>query len=184
MSKQPLSRTTTDIDAFAKSIKGETLAYAQVFEQIRSQIPYAEALITTSLPRGSLQIAQPQRLAEPIVRGYSRDAHGGTASLGGPSKKGAPFAARIAGRRGSLKARNSLTSSSPPTAFDTPRRRHWPAPVFEGYPGALHLYRTADQGPFSEHELSELTEIAHKLGDAIAQTRHRAAPGRRWRPNG
>ena len=45
------------------------------------------------------------------------------------------------------------------------------APVFEGYPGAIHLYRSADQGAFSREELDALNELAAKLDAAIAQTR-------------
>ena len=30
------------------------------------------------------------------------------------------------------------------------------APVFEGYPGAIHLYRTADQGAFNSEDLATL----------------------------
>src|SRR3954467_2839336 len=76
MSKQSFkSASQLDVDSLLKSAKGETLGYTQVFEQIRSLIPSAEVIITTTLPRGSLQIAQPQRLPEQILRSYSRDFH-------------------------------------------------------------------------------------------------------------
>src|SRR5437763_5910986 len=75
MSKQTVTRSTAiDIDPL-KAAKGENLGYSQIFEQIRSQIPSVEVMIVTTLPRGSLQIAQPQRLPEQIVRGYGKELH-------------------------------------------------------------------------------------------------------------
>ena len=75
MSKQTLSRSSAfEIDPL-KSAKGESLGYAQVFDQIRAQIPLAEAMIITTLPRGSTQVAQPQRLPEQVLRGYGKEMH-------------------------------------------------------------------------------------------------------------
>src|SRR5436305_13273586 len=75
MSKQTLSRSTAVESDQLKAPKGETLGYSQIFEQIRSQIPSAEVMIVTTLPRGSLQIAQPQRLPDAILRGYGKELH-------------------------------------------------------------------------------------------------------------
>jgi AraC-like DNA-binding protein len=43
--------------------------------------------------------------------------------------------------------------------------------VIEGYGGALHVYRSAEQDPFSDPELEHLREFARELDDAIARTR-------------
>src|SRR5262245_56448720 len=76
MSKQTLSRPSGfDTDNFLKSAKGESLGYAQILEQIKSAVPFAQAMVVTSLPRGSLQSAQPQRLPEQIVHTYVKDLH-------------------------------------------------------------------------------------------------------------
>src|SRR5881628_2985954 len=76
MSKQTLSRNTaTEIEPLLKTAKGDSLGYAQIFDQVRAQIPMAEALIVSTLPRGTTQIAQPQRLPEQIVRSYGKDLH-------------------------------------------------------------------------------------------------------------
>src|SRR3954466_7273800 len=91
MSKQTLSRSTaSESDAFLKSAKAETLGYQQIFEQIRSQVPMAEAMIVSSLPRGTLQIAQPQRLPEQIVRTYAKELHAFDRITWCAIEKGAP----------------------------------------------------------------------------------------------
>jgi AraC-like DNA-binding protein len=43
--------------------------------------------------------------------------------------------------------------------------------VIDGYPGALHVYRTAEQGDFSPEELRQLGEVAKEIDDLIEQAR-------------
>jgi AraC-like DNA-binding protein len=43
--------------------------------------------------------------------------------------------------------------------------------VLEGYPGALHFYRNAAQGSFTNEELDQLTQIAREFDEAIARIR-------------
>ena len=44
-------------------------------------------------------------------------------------------------------------------------------PVLPGYPGALHLLRTEDQGEFSDSELRKITELVGKLRPAAGQAK-------------
>jgi AraC-like DNA-binding protein len=44
-------------------------------------------------------------------------------------------------------------------------------PVFDGYAGALHLYRKADQPDFSDEELRTLEQVGRELDAAIARAR-------------
>jgi hypothetical protein len=39
------------------------------------------------------------------------------------------------------------------------RQRPLTAPVFEGYPGAVHVYRTEDQGAFSQGDFEQAGEL-------------------------
>ena len=171
MSKQHLSRSTAvDIDLM-KSAKGETLGYAQIFEQIRAQIPSAEAMIVTTLPRGSLQVAQPQRLPEQILRGYGKELHAFDRLTWRTIEKGVPVRAADCWESGQLESSRYYSEFMVPNGFRFAVAAPLAAPVFEGYPGAIHLYRTGEQGAFSREELDLLAGIAEKLDAAIAHTR-------------
>src|SRR5215471_7555785 len=67
--------TQQNISEFLRSFRGETLPYRQVFDQLNASLPFAEAAFITSMPRGGLQIAQPPRLPENMIRVYTRDIH-------------------------------------------------------------------------------------------------------------
>jgi AraC-like DNA-binding protein len=171
MSKQTLSRSpVVEIDP-SKTAKGETLGYATIFDQIRTQIPAAEVLIVTTLPRGSLQIAQPQRLAEQIVRGYGKELHAFDRLTWRAIEKGGPVRAADAWETGQLDSSRYFVEFMQANGFRFAAAAPLAAPVFEGYPGALHLYRTADQGTFSREDLDKLQQAAAKLDAAIASTR-------------
>src|SRR6185312_10535471 len=44
-------------------------------------------------------------------------------------------------------------------------------PVVEGYPGAVHLGRTQDQGDFSDEELDHLAECVRQFDERARTTR-------------
>ncbi|HMB95362.1 MAG TPA: hypothetical protein VKK61_04915, partial [Tepidisphaeraceae bacterium] len=56
-----------------KSLKGDSLPYRQILDGLQANIPFAEAVIVSSLPRGGLQIVQPPQLSEAMLRSYARD---------------------------------------------------------------------------------------------------------------
>lgn len=45
------------------------------------------------------------------------------------------------------------------------------APVLAGHPGAWHIYRTADQGPFSSNELSQFGRLARQFDQNVESAR-------------
>jgi AraC-like DNA-binding protein len=177
MTKQTLSRSsTTDIDAFLKSAKGETLGYSQLLEQLRAQLNAAEAMIVTSLPRGSLQVAQPQRLPEPIVRGYGREFHSLDRVTWCAIERNQAVRGGDCWPKNQYETARYVSEFMGANGFRFVAAAPLEAPVFQGYPGALHLYRTAEQGAFKEDELAELTKIARNIDTAIAQTRASRKP--------
>jgi AraC-like DNA-binding protein len=171
MTKHSISRASSEAEPFLKSAKGENLGYSQIFEQIRSQIPMTEAMIVTTLPRGTLQIAQPQRLPEQIVRMYAKDAHLQDRLTWGAIEKGRAVRAADCWDSGQWESSRFFTDFLAPNRFRYAAAAPLKAPVFEGYPGAIHLYRTAEQGAFTNDELALLSGVARKLDLAIAHTR-------------
>jgi AraC-like DNA-binding protein len=160
-----------DLGSSLKSVKGEALPYRQLFEQLGQSIPLAEALVVTSLPRGGLQIAQPQRLPEALVRAYAKEFHLLDRLTWRAIAQKRAVRARECWPAGELQQarfyQEFLRSNGYDYAAVVPLR----APVLEGYGGALHVYRTARQGAFSDAELEHLRDFAAELDEAITRTR-------------
>src|SRR6266513_907471 len=51
------------------------MAGRQVFDLISQLVPFSQALVVSTLPRGSVHIVQPQRIPETMLKSYSRDFH-------------------------------------------------------------------------------------------------------------
>src|SRR4051812_44745467 len=75
MSKQKLLKQATDPKGSLKLNRPEAVGYRQIFEMIGQRMPIAEGLVVTTLPRGSLQIAQPAKLPEPLLKAYAKGLH-------------------------------------------------------------------------------------------------------------
>src|SRR5688500_15308172 len=75
MSKQKTSKQLVDLKGSMKSSRPEAVGYRQIFEMMGQRMPIAEGLVVTTLPRGSLQIAQPAKLPETLLKAYSKGLH-------------------------------------------------------------------------------------------------------------
>ena len=121
------------------------------------------------MPRGSLQIAQPARVGEGVLRAYTREHH---------LNDRLTWSAIIEDRP--LHSRDLLSQDHPfvseylqrnGLAFAIAAPLH--SPVIEGYPGAVHLYRTAEQGPFTAEELRQLKQAAEQIDESNERSRPR-----------
>ena len=50
------------------------------------------------------------------------------------------------------------------------------APVFAGYPGALHLYRYREQGAFTDADIAKVVAVAKQIDDAVERQRQARKP--------
>lgn len=162
---------TSGLAAYLNSAKGDVLPYRQILDMLRAAIPFTEAVIVTSLPRGSLQIVQPPRLAETLLRGYSKTMHlhdrltwkaiaAGKAVRGSDAWPADQFATSL-----------YRTELLEPNGFAHAASAPLSAPVLDGYPGAIHLYRDGSHADFTNDELDRLMRFAEQLDTAIVRTR-------------
>src|ERR1043166_215455 len=121
----------------------ESSPYKQAVELVERAFPdAAQVLIITTLPRGSLQIAQPARVPENLFKAYAREFHledrltwralltGKPVSIAsGPQVADARYVKEF------LNANGLGRAAAAPLA----------QPILEGYPGAVHVYKAADQ---------------------------------------
>jgi AraC-like DNA-binding protein len=154
-----------------KTIKGESLPYRQILDAFKATIPFTEAIIVSSLPRGGLQIVQPPRLPETLVRAYAHDFESQDRLTWQAIAKAHAVRGRDAWPSGQFDASRFHREFMQPSGFAHAAAAPLTAPVINGYPGALHLYRNAEQGAFSEDDLRRLNEFAKELDAAILRIR-------------
>ncbi len=171
MAKSTVIRRTSEPSAESKS-KHEGVPFRQLLESLEKQLSFSEAIITTTLPRGSLQIAQPARVPEALVKEYSREYHLHDKLTWQVILRQQPLTANDVWPSGGGKyLQEFLGTRGLRYAAAAPLK----APVLDGYPGAVHLYRTEEQGPFSQAELQKLGAFARQLEHAIEKV-HASRP--------
>src|SRR3954470_8056951 len=75
MVKSNKSRVPQGLSNSLKPTKSEGIPYRQFFETIYKAMPVELGVMISSVPRGGLQVAQPQRVPEGFLKGYSREFH-------------------------------------------------------------------------------------------------------------
>ena len=132
-------------------------------------------MIISIVPRATLQIVQPQRVSESLLRSYQRDyawedrvtwraivsgaAVSSSAAFAGEEESSA-FVTRFLRSNGLRYAAAAPVQGS----------------VFEGYPGVLWLGRTQEQGDFSGEELATLEALAGRLSEVLGKVRRDRIP--------
>ncbi len=145
----------------------DALPYKQAFELVENAMPVAQVVLVTTMPRGSLQIAQPARLPELFLKSYAREFHLEDRLTWQSILSGQPVEAAGVLGSSSRFATEFLQGSGFAHAAAAPLKQ----PVLEGYPGALHVYRTAEQGPFSADEVRRLGHLAEEIDQMIQKAR-------------
>jgi len=176
-----INTTSTDIpdvSAALNAAKGESLQYRQIFDQLAPHLPFSEALVISSLPRGGLQIVQPPRLREVLTRSYTREMHAHDRLTWQAISQGHPVRASEAWAGADLENsrfyREFMMGNGLAFAVAMPLS----APVINGYPGAVHLYRTAAEGDFTDDEMARFEQFARELDEAIVRIREQRSPER------
>lgn len=168
MSKHKTVMPSPDLKGSIKLNRPEAIGYRQIFEMIGQKMPIAEGLVITTLPRGSLQIAQPAKLPEMLLKAYAKGMHAeDKLTWATIIQNKAVVAADVDGFSEGRYARDLMNANGLTHAAAAPLR----SPVLEGYPGAVHIYRNAEQGAFSSDELDQLADVASQIDDLTTKSR-------------
>ena len=172
----------------AGSPAGPSLSAVVNFGELRQLVPHSQGFVATTLPRGGLQLVQPRAVPEPILKPYSRVGH----ALDALSWQAITTGRAVRGEevdRPDLFAKYAeavLTPAGMAYAAAAPL----PAPVLDGYAGALHVYRLAEHGRFTNADLKRLADYARDAArsladqrDAVARTQDRLGPMRHDAPH-
>src|SRR4029453_1931726 len=142
-------RSATESGVSAKSSRSEALPFKQALELLEKALPFQQAVGVTPLPRGSLQVAQPAKLPEGLLKAYSKEFHLEDRLTWQAILADKPVTASEVFNGEDRFVAEYLQPNGLTFAAATPLV----SPVVEGYPGALHVYRAQDAGDFTADEL-------------------------------
>jgi AraC-like DNA-binding protein len=153
------------------SLQREQTNPRQLLEQLRKAVPAAQGLVITTVPRGGLQVLQPSTVPETLVKAYTSSLHTEDRLTWQSILK------RKAQRASDAWSTKELESSAYFREWLQPMGLAYAisvplaSPVLDGYPGAVHLVRTTDQGEFSSSDAQKLVEIARQFDERVAAAR-------------
>jgi AraC-like DNA-binding protein len=151
------------------AVKGESQAYRHFVEALARQISFSEAILLTTLPRGALQVVQPQKLSDNFLKAFSKVWH---------TEDNAAWGAILAGKA----VRGDAGSSFVTTFLNDFGYQYVAAvpvvePVLHGYVGALELHRTQEQGAFTNKDLEKLNDAAAEISETLQEIRQARSSG-------
>jgi AraC-like DNA-binding protein len=150
----------------------EALSARQILEQFRKAIGgSARGLLITVAPRAGLQIMQPANVSEALTKAYAREFHAEDRLTWQTILRGKPTRLDDAWSGKELDATPYAQEWLKPNELVHVIALPLQSPVFDGYPGVVHLGRSADEGNFTNADVAKLSEVAAGLDKRFAAAR-------------
>jgi AraC-like DNA-binding protein len=143
----------------------------QLLDQIKKAVPSAQGLVITTVPRGGLQVMQPSAVSDSLVKAYSAALHTEDKLTWQTILKHKPHRLGDVWNAKELESTGYYREWLQPMGLAHAVAVPLASPVLEGYPGAVHLCRTAEGGEFSAAELQKVTELTTQFDERFAASR-------------
>ena len=143
--------------------KADLQAYRHFSESLQEEIPCGQVILLSTLPRGGLQIVQPQRVSELFLKSYGREWQSEDDAVWQAIATGKP----VKGKSSSKYVSTFLKSFD----FDYIVAAPIKDPVMDGYIGAVELHRNKEMGDFTAAELAHLDKAVKNLETAVVNNR-------------
>jgi AraC-like DNA-binding protein len=131
--------------------------------------------VVTTLPRGDLQVVQPSNVSDGLLKAYARGFHAEDSLTWQTITRQRPVDARDVWDAEQLKQTPYAHEWLAPQGLTHVVSLPVASPVLVGYPGAVHIGRTAEQGEFTKAEVERLAAV-------IADHEQRSEKGRGGQP--
>jgi AraC-like DNA-binding protein len=147
----------------------EVISCRHLLDQLRPAAAFAQGLVITTLPRGGLQIAQPLNVSEAVLKAYADGLHAEDRLTWQAVLRHRPV--RLGEAVTDVSADPYVQQVMAPLGVKYALALPLNGPVLEGYPGAVHLFRTPDQGDFTADEVAALTKAVQIFEVDLGQAR-------------
>jgi AraC-like DNA-binding protein len=149
-------------------------------EVLERTVPAAVTWVVSCFPRGSTQVIQPAKVPHSLLKSYVREFHVEDRATWQviAHHKGLMEHEAWSGAAGGFEQSRYYREFMEPADLRYLAAAPLTNPLFPGYPGAIHVYRSADRGPFSAAELQNLTRAARQYDQAVQASHHGWQGGR------
>jgi AraC-like DNA-binding protein len=148
----------------------------QLLDLLKKAVPAAQGLVITTVPRGGLQVLQPSTVSEALVKSYTTALHAQDRLTWQSILKRKPQRPSDCWSNKELDASPYHQQWLQPMGLTHAVSVPLAAPVLDGYPGAVHLCRTAEQGEFTATEIQKLTELTSQFDERLMAARAHRRP--------
>lgn len=142
-----------------------------LLDQLRKVVPFSQGIVISTMPRGGLQIAQPAHLPESVVKSYNRGLHGDDRPAWQAMTEHRAIRPQSCWEPrdfgGTVYCRELIQPLDLHHAVVLPLA----APILEGYPGAVYVGRSADEGDFTRSEIDQLFSVIRQFDHRIKAVR-------------
>jgi AraC-like DNA-binding protein len=164
-----------DFSDAVTAFDGDAAAYRRALDALAAEIPFTQALVLSTFPRGGTQVVQPAHLGETLLKSYARHSASDSPTWQAVLHRGGPLAGDDCVPSGSLRGSDYHRHVMEPNGFAHVVAARIPGPVFQGYPGAIHLYRRPGDANFSADEIKRFGQRVAELGEGIGRSREARA---------
>jgi AraC-like DNA-binding protein len=148
---------------------GEGVSFLQLSDAWARKVPLTNCLLLSTLPRGGIQIVQPQRVSETISKPYAREFSLEDRPTWRALVDGGVVTTTDVWTDGSFETSRFYTEFLRPNGMRHVAAVALRGPVLDGYPGVLWVGRSAEQGEFSAADIRALEEAAQAIDAASEQ---------------
>jgi len=149
----------------------ETVSVRGLVDALRKAATFSQGIVITSMPRGSLEIAQPAHVPESVVKNYNRTIHAQDRAVWRAMVERQPVRPQACWEprdfEGSVYFRELLQPLNLKHVVVLPLA----APILEGYPGAVYVGRTEEEGDFKQSEIDELFASVRHFDERVESAR-------------
>lgn len=157
----------------------EQLSPKFLLESLRKVVPSSAGLLISTLPRGDLQVVQPANVSDALLKAYARGFHTEDKLSWQTIIRHKPVQIADAWSNEELNHSPYLFEWMRPHLLTHVVSLPVQSPVLAGYPGAVHLGRTSDQGPFTKADIEKLMNFIHDFEQKAEKAHPAAAAGKR-----
>ncbi|MDB5329426.1 MAG: transcriptional regulator, AraC family [Phycisphaerales bacterium] len=146
-----------------------------LLDGLKKAVPFTSGLVLSVVPRGALQIAQPSNVPDALLKSYAKGFQAEDRLSWQVILKRKPMRANDAYNRDAYESTPYFQEFVQPQGLKYAVALPLAAPILDGYPGVVHVFRTPDQGDFSSAEVQTLLAAVHQF-DARRQAAREAKP--------
>jgi len=142
-----------------------------LLENLKKQVPFTAGLVFTTVPRGGLQLAQPSHAPEALLKSYAKGFEQEDRLSWQTILKRKPMRPNDVYTREEYDSTPYMQEMVKPEGLKHVIALPLAAPVLEGYPGVVHLFRAEDENDFSAKEIESLMSAIRTFDSKRQATR-------------